>query len=379
MSAKILGLRILMMRLLAAVCLMAAPLPAVAAGLQGYLGNVEASDLVPGADHLGEPQGEPPVAPAYAGDDVVGYVFLNSDFTNATGYSGRPIDILAGVSTDGTVSGVTLMEHHEPIVLIGIPEKRIREYIQGIVGYNAITMTAPVETGEPDIISGATVTVLVMYDSVTRAAAKVARTLGLGGLDAAGARPAVQVRDIDLDQPVEIKDWQTLLGEGSVRRLNLTVGQVNEAFAQSGDPVAARRPEKGAPEDTFIDLHVADVSVPTVGRSLLGENEWRNLQQTLEEGQSALLVMGQGRYSFKGSAMFAAVSSTASSLARTRHPSASRTASTNDCEAWRRRAHRSSTKWGCSACPRMWSSSPPRPGRSIFWCSVRQGHWTRPS
>lgn len=143
MSAKILGLRILMMRLLAAVCLMAAPLPAVAAGLQGYLGNVEASDLVPGADHLGEPQGEPPVAPAYAGDDVVGYVFLNSDFTNATGYSGRPIDILAGVSTDGTVSGVTLMEHHEPIVLIGIPEKRIREYIQGIVGYNAITMTAP--------------------------------------------------------------------------------------------------------------------------------------------------------------------------------------------------------------------------------------------
>ncbi|WP_404383125.1 4Fe-4S binding protein [Caenispirillum salinarum] len=301
MSAKAPRLRPLTTALLALLGLIATALPAAAASLDEYLGKVSAAELVPGADRLGEPQGEPPVVPAYAGDEVAGYVFLNSDFTNATGYSGRPIHILAGMTTDGVISGVRMVEHHEPIVLIGIPEKRIRDYNQAIVGYDAITMTAPAETGEPDIISGATVTVLVMYDSVTRGAAKVARRLGLGGLEAAGAQPAAPLREIDRDQPVEVKDWQTLLGEGAVRRLRLTVGQVNEAFEQSGNPEAAERPEKGAPDDTFIDLYVAQVSVPTIGRSLLGENEWRNLQQTLEEGQSALLIMGQGRYSFKGS------------------------------------------------------------------------------
>lgn len=283
----------------ALLCLLTAGGAARALTLAEGLAAVDATALVPGADRIGEPVGTPPVAPAFKGDETVGHVFLNSDFTNATGYSGRPIHILGAVTTDGTISGVRLVEHHEPIVLIGIPEDRIRAYIQGIVGYDAVTMTAPVETGEPDIISGATVTVLVMYDSVTRAAAKVVRRLGLGGLEA-GA-PAAPVRQIDHDAPAVVKDWQTLLGEGAVRRLKLTVGEVNDAFARSGNAAAAERPEPGQPGDTVIDLYLAQVSVPTIGRSLLGENEWRNLQQSLEEGQTAILVMGQGRYSFKGS------------------------------------------------------------------------------
>ncbi|SOD99541.1 NosR/NirI family protein [Caenispirillum bisanense] len=284
-----------------AVLLAGAPGAAAKPGdLARFLTDADPAALVPDADRFGPTEGEPAVVPAYAGDALAGYVFLNSDFTNSTGYSGRPIDVLVGVTTEGVIAGLDMVEHHEPIVLIGIPESEITAYLQGIVGYDAVTMTAPADKGDPDIISGATVTVLVIHDSVTRAAAKVARRLGLGGLDAAAAT-AAPVREIATDAPVEVKDWQTLLGEGSVRRLRLTVGEVNEAFAALGDPKAAKRPEPGQPDDTFIDLYVAQVSVPTIGRSLLGENEWTNLQQTLEEGQSAILVMGQGRYSFKGS------------------------------------------------------------------------------
>lgn len=301
MSAKLHPARVALVAFAIVVCLIGAVSTASAAALDSFLAKVEPADMVPGADRFGDPQGEPPVVPAYAGEDMAGYVFLNSDFTNATGYSGRPIHILAGVNTDGVISGVRMVEHHEPIVLIGIPESRIREYNQAIVGFDAVTMTAPAEGGEPDIISGATVTVLVMYDSVTRGAAKVARRLGLGDLKAAGAAPAAPVREIDREAEVQVKDWQTLLGEGSVRRLRLTVGEVNQAFEQSGNPEAAERPEPGQPDETFIDLYVAQASVPGIGRSLLGPNEWRNLQQSLEDGQSALLVMGQGRYSFKGS------------------------------------------------------------------------------
>ena len=48
-------------------------------------------------------------------------------------------------------------------------------------------------------------------------------------------------------------------------------------------------------------MHAALVSVPTIGRSLLGEAEYKNLTDWLEEGEHALLVLGRGKYSFKGS------------------------------------------------------------------------------
>src|SRR5262249_46052245 len=99
----------------------------------------------------------------------------------------------------------------------------------------------------------------------------------------------------------EVSDWQALLGEGSVRRLHLSIDDVNEAFKASGNRAAAARPAQGAPEDTFIDLYAAVVSQPAIGRSLLGEAEFATLQRLLAPGQHAVLIAGEGAYSFKGS------------------------------------------------------------------------------
>ncbi|MDX9859919.1 MAG: 4Fe-4S binding protein [Rhodospirillales bacterium] len=282
-----------------AVVAIAAGSQAAAAELGGYLEKASPTELVPGADRLGQVKADPPVAPAYRGDELVGYVFLNSDIANAVGYSGRPIHILIGLTIDGKISGAKLVAHHEPIVLVGIPESKILGFLRGLVGYDAVSMTAPAEGGGPDIISGATVTVLVIQDSVTRAAAQMVRRLGLGGASAFHVQEGPQ-RSIDTDQ-TGIEDWQTLLGEGSVRRLHLTVGDINQAFEKSGNAEAAARPLSGAADDPFIDLYVAQVSVPTIGRSLLGEAEYDNLMQRLKEGQQAILVAGVGTYSFKGS------------------------------------------------------------------------------
>ena len=53
----------------------------------------------------------------------------------------------------------------------------------------------------------------------------------------------------------------------------VSVDEVNQAFAASGNAEAAARPEPGIAEETFIDLHVALASQPTIGRSLLGIEE----------------------------------------------------------------------------------------------------------
>ncbi len=100
---------------------------------------------------------------------------------------------------------------------------------------------------------------------------------------------------------LSIENWQALLGNGSIRHLALSVGNVNAAFAKSGNELAANHPEAGPESDSFIDLYVAQASVPSIGRTLLGQAEYTALMQRLQPGQQAILVAANGRYSFKGS------------------------------------------------------------------------------
>ncbi len=269
--------------------------------LEGFLADIPPAELFPGADRIGERQRNIPVAPVFKQGNKVGYVFLNSDFVNATGYSGKPIHILVALDTNAVIVGTKLVQHHEPIVLIGIPERKITAALEGYVGANIAELARDgVEDRTVDIVSGATVTIMVMDDTVLHSAMRVARTLGLGGLTPEPDTQGRVAAKIDMERSA-VEPWATLMDDGSVRRLRLTVDDVNQAFERAGDPLAADRPEPGAPGDVFIDLYTALVSVPTIGLSLLGEGEYRNLKERLAPGQHAILVAGTGRYSFKGS------------------------------------------------------------------------------
>ncbi len=278
---------------------------AFAAGnLATYLPKAAPADIFPGADRFGQPQGDPPIVPVYRGDQLQGFVYLNSDFANAIGYSGKPIQILVGIDPKGVITGFKLVEHKEPIVLVGIPEPRIIAAINGLIGKDMKPVARGAEhPPQVDIVSGATVTVLVMADSIIRSAVKLIRNGRIGGDDTAAAAAALPpvTKTLDLERS-EIRNWDDLLGDGSVRRLHLSIGDVNDAFAKSGNAAAAQNPEPGEVGDTFIDLYVALVSAPTIGCSLLGEEGYQRLKASLQPGQQAIVVAGDGIYSFKGSA-----------------------------------------------------------------------------
>ena len=263
-----------------------------------FANKVDPAELVPGADRFGPTQQSPPVAQVFKGDQLVGYAYLNSQYVNSIGYSSKPIHIMVGLDTTGTIVGVKMVAHSEPIVLIGIPEKRVVDYMAAFIGYNPLKAAAE-GSGPPrvDLVSGATVTALVMGESITRSAVRVSRLLGLGG---AGATSVAGARVID-PAAGAIEGWQRLLDEGAVTHLPLTVGDINRKFQEAGDPVAARRPQAGAPDEPFIDLYVALVTQPAIGRSLLGESEYASMLKMLAPDQQAILVAGDGTYSFKGS------------------------------------------------------------------------------
>ncbi len=278
---------------------MGEPCFALESRLAEFIGQVPAEELIPGADHYGPPQGSPPVVKAFAGQKVVGYAFVNADWVNSTGYSGQPIQILVGLTTEGKIAGARLMAHHEPIVLIGIPPERITKFIEGYVGRDVLKLSheAPSERPTVDIVSGATVTVTVIAESMVRSAMRVARAEGIGGPAPVEATVA---REIDPSHEAPA-DWIGLLGDGSVRHLSLSVGDVTEAFKRAGDQEAADHPESTDPAAPFIDLYVAPVSVPAIGKRLLGDAGVAALQQSLKPGQQAILIAANGTYSFKGS------------------------------------------------------------------------------
>lgn len=276
-------------------------LPASAASvLSQFLPEESAAELAPGADSFGPIRDDMPIAPVLKAGETIGWAFVTSDFVGTTGYSGKPIHTLVAVGPNAKVLGVKLVKHSEPIVLIGIPDAKMRALAADYAGLDLVAEAAAGGSAHDlNIISGATVTVMVIDDSIVRSGLQVARALGLGGLSVEAESTGPQY-EINADaEPVD--SWAEAEGDGTVRKLSLTVGEINEAFDAHPDTRASQRPINEPPEASFIDMHAALVSLPTIGQPLLGPAEYANLESWLEEGDSALLIVGSGIYSFKGS------------------------------------------------------------------------------
>lgn len=167
----------------------------------------------------------------YARDEPVGYVYQTLDFLQTPAYSGKPLNIAVVLDLSGVIVAAHVIEHHEPILLVGIPESRLHDFTAQYTGLKAdqrVTVggTSTEETVAVDGLSGATVTVMVVNEVIMKSAHRVGAELGL--VDAAGTArpPAAEV----LTDRFEQRDWQTLAGDGSIRRLALTRGQADDAF-----------------------------------------------------------------------------------------------------------------------------------------------------
>jgi NosR/NirI family transcriptional regulator, nitrous oxide reductase regulator len=276
--------------------------PTYALDLNEILAKNPTNEIFPDADRIEQDNERPTIAKVYKGSEQIGLVYLNSAIVNSTGYSGKPINVLVGLDMEGIIRRVRLLEHHEPIILIGIPESKVTAVIDSYIGMDIVALTRSKERKLPyDALSGATVTVRVIDDSIVRSAIKIARWYGLGGLKTKAKKTTTTIVEIDKEQD-EISDWVDLLSNASVKRLKLTEKDVNEAFAKEASGTNKQiRARKGKPESEFIELYTALVSIPTIGHSLLGDAEYKNLVASLEPGQQAILIAANGPYSFKGS------------------------------------------------------------------------------
>ncbi|MCL6702163.1 transcriptional regulator NosR [Pseudomonas sp. T1.Ur] len=252
-------------------------------------------------DSTSEPEGAFKVRKLSAGGKVLGYVFQSLDVVSIPAYSGKPINVQVILDPTGVILDAYVLEHHEPILLIGIAEEKLHAFSARYSGIKVNQRVVVGHSSDPnavtvDAIAGATVTAMVVNEVIMRAAHDVAVSLGLVKADVGLAVAPARVRS-DFYQP---SDWATLTGNGAVRRLHLTRGQVDASF--KGTEAEQVETASGAQvDDTFIDLYVTHLNPPTIGRNLLGETQYRTLMAELKPGEQAIAVMGSGRYSFKGS------------------------------------------------------------------------------
>lgn len=253
---------------------------------------------------VGERDPQLPVWPVFKQDAtttrLVGYVFESIDLAPIPGFTGTPLNLLVALDAKGVFLDVQVLSQHEPVFLDGLGEEPLRRFVAQYRGLS-LQQDIRIAAGRPradaraggtiDGIAKATASVRIVNQSLLAAALRVARArLGF----AAGRDPdrLARVRR-DTYAPM---DWDALLRAGLVRRVRLTRGTVEQAFAGTGLEQAG----EGAPEDTFTELYVAWLSAPAVGRNLLHDAGWQRLLASLDEGDHAFLVIGAGGYSFVG-------------------------------------------------------------------------------
>jgi len=257
-------------------------------------------EIFPEATLISEKQGDPLIWTIYKEKDIIGYAFETNDLAKIPAYSGEPVNMLVAISPLGVYLGAKVLEHHEPIILAGIPESKLYQFADQ---YDGLMVSDRLKVGgnkkegviHIDGLSGATVTVMVMNVAITKAATKVARSLGI----IKASQDIIQPMSTIYPDVYQKADWQTLVGDGSVRKLALKRKTVDEAFigtrVEHIDEATAEQKE-----DSFAEIYFAQANIPSVGRNLLGESEYNWLTSSLKEGEHAIVMFGNG-YSYKGS------------------------------------------------------------------------------
>ncbi len=168
----------------------------------GYAGQVaygesiadlypQTRELFPDATHFGPLTGNPPAASVYQGDKLLGYAYLTKDVLQIPAYSGKPINNLVGIDGQGRITGVRIVAHEEPILVIGVTPKHLRQFVDQYRGKSVsdrIAVGGSMRPGDVviDSITGASITAMVENATVMKSAQRIAESRGIGN----GGMPA---------------------------------------------------------------------------------------------------------------------------------------------------------------------------------------------
>ncbi|MBK6631036.1 MAG: 4Fe-4S binding protein [Betaproteobacteria bacterium] len=159
----------------------------------------QARTIFPDAEAYGGFEGKPPSVAAYRGGRIIGYLFLTEDVLRIPAYSGKHINTMVGIDPEGRIVGLSIVQHDEPILAVGITQDRLNRYVaqyEGKSAYDRVTIGAERKGYVAiDGITGATITVMVQNATVMRSVKLVAEARGIRNPGLAGSADGSQATE----------------------------------------------------------------------------------------------------------------------------------------------------------------------------------------
>ncbi len=251
------------------------------------------AELFPTATRVAPPDTDIPVIPVYQLSQLLGYVFESKDFASFMGFAGEPINVLIGLDTQGKLTGLKVIKHNEPIFIHGLGPQPMHDFTAQYVEHSIrerFIIGADDRTGDAtyfDGVSKATVSVLVINDTIITAALKVARAK-LDGFVA----PSNKIVDPKAIVP---SSWDELVAGGFIQPWTVHYDDIQELPSEvrrSIDDIA-----DAGESDQFIELYTAFLTVEPIGKAILGEREYARLLDNLKPGEQGIFVLSRGDYS----------------------------------------------------------------------------------
>ncbi|HIH2763608.1 MAG TPA: 4Fe-4S binding protein [Candidatus Azoamicus sp.] len=216
-------------------------------------------------------------------EKLINYLFYTTDINDIGAYSGKPLEILIFLKSNGIIiDNLKLIKHSEPILLTGIP---IEKLLEAICFYKGKNISKKINIGDDStgeisipIIAGATVTSLILHETILDTAREVSKILGKISED--------ELSQGGLTNEFKKFTWLELNKLGAIKNYKLN---------SKGDENSLEN------EDLLIDIYFADLKHPSIGKNILGEIGYEDLIKDLKENESAIIILNNGEWSFKGS------------------------------------------------------------------------------
>ncbi len=255
--------------------------------------------LFPAATVIEDKLPDVPVYPVYQLQELLGYAYESTDLSRLQGFAGKPIQMMIGLDTQGRFTGVKILHHHEPVFLHGLGEEPLFDFVDQYEGRSLreqIVVQSSLsgksgKSAEGDVVyfdgvSKATVSVLIVNDTVLSSALKVARQK----LEAFAQSAPTRAKP-DWFEPL---DWQQLVDRGYVSRTRIEVDAVEQ---QLGRPLSDYPTDLTPPDgEAFTELYLAYMNSPMVGRNLLGDEHYARFMARLGENDRVLMVASRGMF-----------------------------------------------------------------------------------
>ena len=282
-----------------------------------------AKEFFPKVTKLGRLEGDPPTVSVFSKGELEGYLFVTKDITSSKGYASLTFDMLVGLRLDGKLAGAKVLDHQEPIIGMYTPDGQLI-LPKFTSQYKDLDIRVPTKVnllrtegeGSIDGISSATVSAVLFNGAILRAARIVALSKGLRLND----KPVVDIVNF------EKKKFYDLVSDGSISRLTLKLEDLKNlgvtkpkisnrsgvadiyryrALFKGDTPVAAKQKEvkkgyKDTDRNLAIDLYLAPVVTPTIGRNLLGDKWYDIFVAGRDPKEMSIVITTLGRYALDG-------------------------------------------------------------------------------